>query len=39
MVQSPGECIRIIDNTERSVDYGGVQYTSVHFKSRVTLFG
>lgn len=33
MVQSPGECIRIIHNTEESVDYGAVQFASVHFKS------
>lgn len=39
MVQSPGECIRIIHNTEGSVDYGGVQFVSVRFTSRVTLLG
>jgi len=30
MVQSPSECIRIIHNTEGSVDYGGVKFASVH---------
>ncbi len=35
MVQSPGECIRIIHNTEESVDYrcSSIRQCSLHFKS------